>query len=337
MSELLDRPAQYSLPVEGSVPSSPLVLIVILNWNSAAATLKAVASLHLIDYKNWRVLVIDNGSTDGSVELLRPLASERVEVVEVEKNTGYTGGCNLGLRHALAINAEYTWLLNNDATTDPHTLTSLVALAESDERIGLVSPLVASDDASGTIFFAGGRWNKRAAEYVDTHKVEVAKRWMKESPEAYVVWGTAMLVPRRVVHAIGMLDEGFFAYYEDLDLSIRSLEAGFHNVTDFSSTVYHDNKNMSFPAEQLKPHYCYYMARNEQRFWRKHLGPLKSLRVALRATRRFLQQSKRFALFPATRDAMLVGLWHGWTNHRGAYQQSFRPPTFVRLLASVYE
>jgi GT2 family glycosyltransferase len=330
-------PDEHLLRIGGDMRHQPLVLIVILNWNAAASTLAAVASLSPIDYGNWRALVIDNGSNDGSLDVLKSLANERIEVVGVETNTGYTGGCNLGLRHALEIGAKYTWLLNNDATTDAHTLSSLVALAESDDRIGLVSPLVATTGASGKVFFAGGRWNKQAAEYVDTHDVALARRWAKESPEALVVWGTAMLVPMKVVQAIGMLHEGFFAYYEDIDFSIRSLEAGFRNAMDFSSIVYHDNKNMNFPAEELKPHYCYYMARNERRFWRKHLGAFKSLRVSWWGTYHALQHRKRFAGFPNAREAILAGIWHGWIHKEGAYHSSFRAPRAISWLADLYE
>jgi GT2 family glycosyltransferase len=325
------------LGIGGEVRRQPLVLIVILNWNAAPETLLAVASLSLIDYSNWRVLVIDNGSTDGSLDVLRPLASETVEVIGLETNTGYTGGCNLGLRHALEIGADYAWLLNNDAKTAPHTLSSLVALAESDERIGLVSPLVATDDAVPKIYFAGGRWDKVAAQYEDTHQVAVAQEWIKSRPEAYVLWGTAMLVPVKVVRAIGMLDEGFFAYYEDIDFSIRSLEAGFHNATDFASTVYHDNKNMNFSPDELKPHYCYYMARNQRRFWRKHLGAIKSLRVSWWGTYHALQHRKRFVGFPKAREAILAGIWHGWIHKEGPYQSSFRAPRAISWLADLYE
>src|ERR1017187_6066317 len=145
----------------------PLVLIVVLNWNDPDETISAVESIFQMDYANFRVLVIDNGSTDDSVERLRGLVGERVELVEVAVNTGYTGGCNLGFKRALEMGADYAWLLNNDTTADTHALSSVVALAESDERIGLVSPLIARL-GSREVVMAGAWWDKDARDRKST-------------------------------------------------------------------------------------------------------------------------------------------------------------------------
>src|SRR4051794_24273822 len=97
----------------------PLVLIVMLNWNSADETRVALESVRRMSYPNFRVLIVDNGSQDGSNVELRRMVGGRVELLESLINTGYTGGCNLGLGHALEIGADYVWLLNNDAVTGP--------------------------------------------------------------------------------------------------------------------------------------------------------------------------------------------------------------------------
>src|SRR5215467_10963911 len=124
--------------------ASPLVLIVILNWNNPEETRTAVNSAMRLDYPNFRLLIVDNGSEDDSLQQLRPLVSEKIELIESPINTGYTGGCNLGLERALALGAKYAWLLNNDAVVEPKTLSSLVKLAESDDRIGLATPRIAA-------------------------------------------------------------------------------------------------------------------------------------------------------------------------------------------------
>ena len=313
----------------------PLVLIVVLNWNDPDETISAVESIFQMDYANFRVLVIDNGSTDDSVERLRGLVGERVELVEVAVNTGYTGGCNLGFKRALEMGADYAWLLNNDTTADTHTLSSVVALAESDERIGLVSPLIARL-GSREVVMAGAWWDKDARTYNDTHDIDLAKRWAVEHPDAGILFGTAMLVPARVIRKIGMMDDRFFAYYEDFDYSIRSLDAGFRNVVDWSSSIYHVDKSMTKRPHEIKPHYWYYIARNDRRLWRKHLGPIRSLRISWWGTNRFIRYMNRCKGDPVAREAIIAGIWHGWLNKTGPYSPNIRAPRVFAFLVGVY-
>ena len=147
-----------SAETEKSDARAPVVLIVLLNWNSLEETRAALDAVGRLNYGNYRVLIVDNGSHDGSNVALKKLAGDRVEVLESPVNTGYTGGCNLGLKRALEMGAEYVWLLNNDAVTEPGTLSSLVALAESDPRIGLVTPRIAKRavDRTRAFLWSGG-------------------------------------------------------------------------------------------------------------------------------------------------------------------------------------
>src|SRR4051794_37273189 len=117
--------------------SAPKVAIVVLNWNDGAATLACLGALRSIDYPNIAVIVVDNGSTDGSAQRIRDSAF--VDLVVNPTNLGFTGGVNVGIARAMATTADYVWLLNSDATTQPDVLSRLVATAETDERIGLVS------------------------------------------------------------------------------------------------------------------------------------------------------------------------------------------------------
>ncbi len=96
----------------------PPVLVVILNWNGWEETLKAVDSVLGQDYADLRVLVIDNGSTDGSAARLRMIRDDRVELLELAQNRGFTGGCNEGFKHALAADMHYVWLFNSDAVIE---------------------------------------------------------------------------------------------------------------------------------------------------------------------------------------------------------------------------
>jgi len=312
----------------------PFVLIVILNWNDAEETVQAVQSLSTIRYDNWRALVVDNGSTDGSLERLLPLASENLEVVGVPENRGYTGGCNLGLHRGLEVGADYVWLLNNDAVAETETLASLVQIAESDPGIGLLSPLITSLHDPDQIIIAGALFDRASRQHGDTHSIAIAKEWQEKYPQGFIVHGTAMLVPARVIRAMGVLDDSLFAYYEDVEYSVRSIDHGFRNVVDWNTRVPHENKNYNRRPSEIRPHYWYYMARNEIRLWRQYLG-WRSLQVNWWATSRFLIR-RNLISDAVARNAILTGLWHGWTGRKGPYNAAVGAPVFVRYLLDLY-
>jgi len=314
----------------------PLVLIVMLNWNSPEETVTAVESVLKMDYPNFHILVVDNGSTDNSVTELRKITSSRVELLESAVNNGYTGGCNLGLARALELGATYVWLLNNDAVVAPETLSSLVALAQTDPRIGLATPVIASLDEVPHITFAGGVCDMNAALYEETNDIAIAQQWAADHPNAGLVIGTAMLIRTRLIREIGMLDESFFMYYEDIDYSARSLKAGYRNVVDWSSVVYHFEKNRNTNPHGMKPHYWYYIARNESRFWRKHLGLIKSLRNSWWSFNGFLRHRNRCKASTVASEAILAGLWHGWLNKSGPYQPNYRMPGIAAEIVKLY-
>ena len=310
----------------------PLVLIVILNWNNSEVTLASVASVLQIGYPNFRMLLIDNGSSNGSAARLRTIRDDRVELLELSENRGYTGGCNEGLRRALAMGAQYVWLLNSDAlVSDADTLKKLVSFAESDPKIGLVSPRIAALGEEARITFCGGVCSMDPLIYDETCDPEQARCWARDYRNAGLALGTAMLIKSSVIREIGMLDERFFMYFEDIDYSYRSSLAGYRNLVDEESIVRHEEKNRNTNPTGMKPHYWYYMARNECRFWRKHLGVFRSLRPSWWAFRRTLRHMLQCRENRDATDAMLAGLWHGWINRGGPYRPEYLMP---RLLAA---
>lgn len=323
-----------SLPVHFR-DNAPLVLIVLLNWENAPETVTALASVRGMDYPNFRVLVVDNASRDDSVATLRPLIRDGVELLESPINTGYTGGCNLGMKRALEIDARYVWLLNNDAIVEPQTLSSIVAMAETDSSIGLVTPRIAALHED-RLTFSGGVISVKDGLYNETHDPVVAEAWATQYPGSGLVIGTAMLVRADLIRRIGMLDTDFFAYFEDIDYSARSSQAGFRNVVDPNSVVRHEEKNRNTKPFEIKPHYWYYMARNESRFWRKHLGLAGSMRLAWYSFNGFLRHRNRLARKPESANAILAGLWDGWLNRGGPYHQGVRMPVIPAVLVNAY-
>jgi GT2 family glycosyltransferase len=154
----------------------PLVYIIVLNWNGHQDTMRCVASLEQQHYPNYRILIIDNGSTDGSVEVLRTLG-ERVHLIEIPENLGYTGGNNRAMREAFARGADYVWLFNNDAVTESGTLDRLIDICEADPMIGLASPLVREADDPDAIQFGCGLFDLTTPAYTPTYDLTQAEEW----------------------------------------------------------------------------------------------------------------------------------------------------------------
>lgn len=302
-----------------TLPIDPRVLVVLLNWNAADQTARCLQSVLRMSYPNFSVLLIDNGSTDGSAEHLRPLASDRVSLIELPTNTGFTGGSNLAFRHALEHGDDFVWLLNNDALTNCCTLASLIRVAQADPRIGLVSPRIASLQNPQKHLNLGGLFRPEIPTFQLTRDIDRATEWARTDPGHILVMGTALLVRTSLLRQIGLFDDRLFAYWEDTDLSLRATRAGFRNAVDFGSVVLHQEKDATLAANDLKPHYWYYMARNETRFWRKHVRGL-ALAKALWWTYQFnLRNLSLLGRNEPSRHAVIAGLWDGWIGRTGPF------------------
>jgi GT2 family glycosyltransferase len=304
-------------------------VIVILNWNSADDTLAAVESVLKMNYPNYRLIIIDNGSTDDSVERLAKIKDRRVEFIRSAENLGFTGGCNLGFDWALEHGADYVWLLNSDAITEGDTLSSLVQVAEADTSIGLVSPVIASLQEPSRFIYTAGFFDPDVPTCNTTRDRDTALRWISKYSTNVLLLGTALLVRAELIRRIGKLDESFFAYFEDIDFSMRSNNAGFRNVVDFASTVSHAQKFPTDRPQDIKPHYWYYLARNEIRFWKKYA----SFKVRLRPLWWSYQLQLKIMNIvngnEASRQAILSGMWDGWMNRTGPYRANGQMPRLV--------
>jgi GT2 family glycosyltransferase len=184
------------------------------------------------------VVVIDNGTPDRSGEGLVSAFGEFTHIRN-ERNLGFAGGNNVGLRRALEMGVDHALLLNNDAVAKPDFLEPLVACAEEDERVGLVNPKILHADPPGTIWFARGEhslWTG-TARHVDRHRRDDPEdRGVREMTFAT---GCALLIPRRTLERVGLFDESLFMYAEDLDLSIRVRRAGLKIMSVRHSRVVH--------------------------------------------------------------------------------------------------
>jgi len=311
----------------------PRVTAIVLNWQALAETQVCLASLRAQDFPALSCVVVDNASTDGSAAALRAAFPDMALRCN-DKNLGYTGGNNPAIAAALADGADYVWLLNNDATVAPDVLGRLVAAAEADPRIGMVSPLIGRGDAGGGgapgYEFAGGLIDAARGICRMTDDPARGRSWQERHPDRFMLTGTALLLRRALIERIGLLDDRFFAYWEDTDYALRGLAAGFRNHLAFDALAGHGPK----PDRAMglaRPHYYYLMARNEILFWRKHLGA-GAMRPVFWTLRRQLLLAAQCRHNRVARDSIMAGLWDGLLNRGGAYDPARRMPALPRVL-----
>jgi GT2 family glycosyltransferase len=214
------------------VNANPRVACILLNWNGWPDTLECLAALQQCAYPNLTLIVVDNGSSNDSVERIRA-AYPQILLLQSEKNLGFAGGNNLGIRHALAQGCEYVWLLNNDTKPAPQALSALVAKALSDDRIGSVASVCYHASAPATVeAWAGARVNLWIG-YGRNSTMPQADDWF------HSLNGTSMLVSRRALEDAGLLDEGFFLYWEDTEFCLRLRKRGWRIAAAPDSHVLH--------------------------------------------------------------------------------------------------
>ena len=222
------------------IAAKPSVFIVILNWNGLADTLRCLESLSRADLSAVvaHTLVVDNASrSDPRPHIERRFPS--VETVQMDRNLGFAGGCNYGLRRATSAHADYALLLNNDTVVDSDFLAPLVTYAEEHLGIGLVGPLVCHLDRPDRVASAGARVDL-AFGLVRIHHFDEHRSRVPALPyTTEFVTGCCMLIPANVLAKVGMLDEGLFAYYDDVDYCLRVRHANLAIACVPRSVVWH--------------------------------------------------------------------------------------------------
>jgi GT2 family glycosyltransferase len=309
----------------------PAVGVVVLNWNDADTTLRCLRSLADTTYSNRRIIVVDNASADGSVQRIASAWGD-VDLIVNAANLGFTGGVNVGIRRAVEAGADYVWLLNSDAVTGPDALGALVAAAEADPNIGLVSPVLHDPAQPDRPEFCLARFDPYARTATQTTDPAVARDWQVNHPDQIVLLGTALLIRRTLIETIGMLDPQFFAYVEDVDFSLRCHGAGFTAVALPDVVVLHKFKQPVEAPASTPPYLHYFMTRNYLLLWRKLPRPHLWRRSTLWFIRERLAQIARMQDQPAAIDAVLAGLWDGFRGIGGPYDPRRRIPWLLRRL-----
>lgn len=201
-------------------------------------TLDCLDSLHRAAFRNRQILVVDNGSTDGSVNAIRERFPD-VEILPLGENRRFAGGNNAGIRHALARGADLMLLLNNDTTVDPGYLDPMVDRIRSDPAIGIVAPKILYSSEPDVLWYAGGAisfW-RGTMRHLGIREKDRGQRDL--SGDTDYATGCCLLARKELVATIGLLDESYFMYTEDADWCIRARRAGYRIVYEPRAKIWH--------------------------------------------------------------------------------------------------
>ena len=289
---------------------NPKIAVVILNWNGSEDTLECLESLRQIAYSNYSIIIVDNASSDDSLERIRKYCRGEIEVkssffkysrrnkpvetieytkeesektelnfreitlIKNDKNYGFAEGNNIGIRYGLNnLDLDYILLLNNDTVVKHNFLGELIKISESNPHIGFVSPKTYYYDFNNkqnVINFAGGSLNMFKGQSQSIGVNEVDNGQYDQIKTVEYGEGSCLLIKREVLEKIGLFDTKYFAYWEEADLCTRGNKAGYRSVYVPKAKIWH-----KVSASTDDPTKLYYYTRNKFWFMQKYANRME--------------------------------------------------------------
>ena len=253
--------------------TNPSVAVILVNWKKYTLTSKCIDSINKSIYKNFKIILIDNQYTE---KYLIELKNKHKDIIvfKDKSNLGFTGANNIGISYALENDFDYIMLLNNDTEVEANFILPLIERLEENFFLAAVQPLILNYYSKNTIWNAGGKLNK----FFGTTQTRLNNK--KLNPKLvfndFTDWisGCCILIKSEIVKKTGLLDEKFFAYYEDVDWSLRMKGLGYELGFVKESIVYHhgssSSKDNNKKEGNLSAKVHYFNIRNHILFLKKH-------------------------------------------------------------------
>lgn len=292
------------------------VCIIILNWNSWQDTIECLESVYRSAYPLFRVVVVDNCSSDNSIENIKMWANGKIDeqaetalkrltgpsvnkpvpyieyereaaqnggenekerlidsrsslvLVKNDSNLGFTGGNNVGIRYAVKRGFDYVLLLNNDTVIDKDLLKNMLRSAELRDKVGIIGGKIYYYNRPDIIQSVGSKIDLYRGYHPHIGNKEVDRGQYDFVNNVDFVSGALMLVKKEVFDTIGLLDERYFLYVEEVDFCYRAVKAGFTVIVEPHATIWHKTGTSS--GGELAKTFLYYSFRNRLLFIKKH-------------------------------------------------------------------
>lgn len=240
-----------------SLISHPKIFIIIVNWNGKQDTLHCLTSLQKVDYPNYEIVIIDNGSKDDSVSVIRS-QFPKLLVLENQTNLGFSGGNNVGIQYALHHQADFVLLLNNDTEVSSDLLEQFMLGFQQFPKAGVLGAKIYLMQDKEKLDHFGGDWNQKKAafDFIGLHALD--ENWDTAFCIDYVC-GAAMMVKKEVFQQAGLLESRFFLIWEESDFCIRAKRKGYQIISYPPAKIWH-KVSASFTGG--KTHSTYFWWRN---------------------------------------------------------------------------
>ena len=306
------------------------ISLIVLNWNGWQDTLTCLESLATVKNPPFNILVVDNGSTDGSQEklgaFLTSFTAHPAQLIENTDNLGFAGGNNVGMRKALKNGAELIVLLNNDTKVEPTFLKELVTVVQKHHTIGMLNPKILHMDKgerTKRFWFIGGKinWLRTQGTHRDYNKEDSGQLDHKEFLPSEYATGCCVMVKRSVIEEIGLLSEDYFLYDEDVEWSLHARNAGWQCAVAPKAVIFHEGGSATGPGSPL---YFRYHVRNGLLLSLKAAGLLTVVCAFLWSIPRAKWQAIKWLLFPEKRKiahAILLGIRDAWLHRTGQIKE----------------
>ena len=306
-----------------TIENNPKVTIILLNYNGWKDAVECLESVYKITYPNWELILVDNGSVDGSISKIKEWAAGKIQVeskffeydaerkpieyieelfydeeeakvkvskkeeerdtllphqklsiLRIEKNRGFTGGNNIGIEYILkGRKTGYILLLSNDTVVDKKFLEELVKVGESDKKFGIVGAVNYYYDEPEKVWYAGGKinfWNGKVYK-IDTGQNNMIK-------EADHLAASCFLIKKEVIEKVGMLDHEYFAFWDDADWCVRAHKAGYRVLCVPKAKIWH---KVSSTFRKTRGFIEYYNTRNSFLFMKKYASRVQFISFML--------------------------------------------------------
>lgn len=241
------------------------VAIILVNWNGLDYTQACLNSLRKLDFPDYKIFLVDNGSENQEGSRLKNAFPE-LELIENSENIGFTGGNNVGIRVALEQGFTHLLLLNNDTLVEPDFLGEMMRKFQQNPDLGVVQPLILFLNDPKKIWSAGGKWVPSLSRAISLGDREPLVDYRVKSSTLDWATGCCMLISREAVLAVGLLNDQYFAYFEDVEWSLRFRKAGFGIALAEKAIIYHEagaSSKKQHAEGVLSPRVFYFHVRNQ--------------------------------------------------------------------------